>query len=908
MSSAAEVKNRLRPFGITFEKSLNDLIKGIRLYKNQDEKLRFIENAVNECRQEVKSANMELKTTAVLKLCYLQMYGYDMSFANFQVLEVMSSFKIQKKRIGYLSCYQSFQHDEDILILITNLLKKDLGSSSSLDVSLALGAVANIVNENLAKSIFDDIIKLLNHSKPYIRKKAVSALFNVYLKYPEGLKLSFDRLVDKLNDDDISVVSATITIICELSKKNPKIFVSLGPTLFDFLLTINNNWVIIRLLKIFAIIGKFNTNNGYHDFNLKLIPKILEILSSSNSMSIIYECINCLVNGELLNIELSHTCVDKLLPFINNLDPNLKFVGLLTLNRLIKFNSELHLESDTIIECLTHEDSSIKEQSLNLLDYIINEDNYELIVNILLRLLGKNDLLINLILNKIIDISTINNYENVNDFDFLIEVFVQLVKICKEYQINEMGYKLGIEFRNLLVKVPSLRSSIINENLIPLILDKSLITKLLSFYPAVIWCIGEYSKEITKLNNPEYDKLINQLIELFNSATVITNDEYFSLAKLYLLTTLVKILANQSIQILESNAYTWETMRPFYLKNLDLIISFLEIQSKLENFNIQDRAIQFLELLKIVKEACISQSPTEICTLPIMVTEILPMLFNSYELKPIKKNAQENIPVPKELDLDTEIYPIDKIYESIEDSYLNFRNPKLISNNNEIDSNNLELLGYLNDYQNKYEDSDDVSDDDDEDDMFDYNYDYNESSNYKDEPDKSIALIRPEDQTSLISKNDVDSNKEDLGIFYLTEKPDLSKKKDEKKKKKKIKPIILDEEFSQDEQPTSNENNFGKKPNKKEKKGLLSVESNFENLDFEGNSANSDNSHYHVGQDFEEYNIGNEPTAATKKVKSKKKSKKKSASSGSTVPKSKSEGVVEVKRKKKSKKKLVELD
>ena len=52
------------------------------------------------------------------------MMGYDMSWASFHVVEVMSSPKIHLKTIGYLAATQSFNQDTDVLMLTTNLLKK----------------------------------------------------------------------------------------------------------------------------------------------------------------------------------------------------------------------------------------------------------------------------------------------------------------------------------------------------------------------------------------------------------------------------------------------------------------------------------------------------------------------------------------------------------------------------------------------------------------------------------------------------------------------------------------------------------------------------------------------------------------------------------------------------------------
>lgn len=66
----------------------------------------------------------DVKATALLKLVYLEMFGHDMSWAAFHVLEVMSSAKYLQKRVGYLGAVQSFRPDTEVLMLATNLLKK----------------------------------------------------------------------------------------------------------------------------------------------------------------------------------------------------------------------------------------------------------------------------------------------------------------------------------------------------------------------------------------------------------------------------------------------------------------------------------------------------------------------------------------------------------------------------------------------------------------------------------------------------------------------------------------------------------------------------------------------------------------------------------------------------------------
>ena len=67
---------------------------------------------------------LDIKATALLKLVYLEMFGHDMSWAAFHVLEVMSSTKYLQKRVGYLGAVQSFRPETEVLMLATNLLKK----------------------------------------------------------------------------------------------------------------------------------------------------------------------------------------------------------------------------------------------------------------------------------------------------------------------------------------------------------------------------------------------------------------------------------------------------------------------------------------------------------------------------------------------------------------------------------------------------------------------------------------------------------------------------------------------------------------------------------------------------------------------------------------------------------------
>jgi AP-3 complex subunit delta-1 len=60
-----------------WERTLQDLIRGLRANKNDES--RFIAQAVDEIRREIKSKDMELKAGAVLKLTYVG-HQYNVAF------------------------------------------------------------------------------------------------------------------------------------------------------------------------------------------------------------------------------------------------------------------------------------------------------------------------------------------------------------------------------------------------------------------------------------------------------------------------------------------------------------------------------------------------------------------------------------------------------------------------------------------------------------------------------------------------------------------------------------------------------------------------------------------------------------------------------------------------------------
>lgn len=90
------------------------------------------------------------------------MIGYDISWAGFNVIEVMSSPKFTCKRIGYLAASQCFHADSELLMLTTNMIRKDLNSQNQFDAGVALSGLSCFISTDLSRDLANDIMTLVS--------------------------------------------------------------------------------------------------------------------------------------------------------------------------------------------------------------------------------------------------------------------------------------------------------------------------------------------------------------------------------------------------------------------------------------------------------------------------------------------------------------------------------------------------------------------------------------------------------------------------------------------------------------------------------------------------------------------------------------------------------------------------
>lgn len=122
-------------------------------------------------------------------------------------------------------------------------------------LSLPLATLPHIITPSLSMSLLPDIMSRLSHSSPVVRKKSIVCLYRMSLVYPEALKAAWPRIKDHLMDDqeDSSVTTAAINVVCELGWRRPHDFLPLAPRLFELLVDSGNNWMAIKIIKLVSL-------------------------------------------------------------------------------------------------------------------------------------------------------------------------------------------------------------------------------------------------------------------------------------------------------------------------------------------------------------------------------------------------------------------------------------------------------------------------------------------------------------------------------------------------------------------------------------------------------------------------------------------------------------------------------
>ena len=696
-----------------FEKDVLQLIRGLRSHKGQERE--YIQSALRECKKEIKSNDMDQKATALLKLVYLEMFGHDMGWASFNVLEVMSSQKYPHKRIGYLAAVQSFRPDTEVLMLAENLLKKDLTSPDKTLIHLPLNAIPHLINPSMANSLLADLLPRLSHSHPAIRKKTIVTLYRLAVVYPETLRPAWPKIKERLldEDEDPTVTAAIVNVVCELGWRRPQDFLPLAPRLFELLTQGGNNWMAIKIIKLFSQLTPLEPR-----LVRKLLPPLTNIIKTTPAMSLLYECINGIIQGGIMELavgttegdEVARLCVSKLRAMlVVQGDPNLRYVALLAFAKITASHADLVADhQDVILECIDDADISIRTRALDLVVDMVNGNNLQMVVERLLKQLktaGKaspvsepeNDRAAHegvipmaddddedtvsvrkgdhksdqppplpedyrqSVIERILEMCSKGNYTNMDDFEWYITVLVELVKQCPSTVVGgasgsqgslkqTMADAIGDELRNVAVRVKGVRPEAAAAAQSLLLLDNrdenfaQTTESAQNVLAAAAFIAGEYSAML-----PDPAAVLASLVHS-TSVQLPT----------HALASYIQAIPKVFATLTSDEQIPWtESRRSEIILLVARITHFLEPLNLHPSLEIQERAVEYLDLMRLASEAVSAQQvgPDHdgYAEPPLLLTQAIPSLFTGMDLNPVAPDAVRNVAAPEGLDLDAPI-------------------------------------------------------------------------------------------------------------------------------------------------------------------------------------------------------------------------------------------------------------
>lgn len=261
------------------------------------------------------------------------------------------------------------------------------------------------------------------------------------------------------------------------------------------------------------------------------------------------------------------------------------------------------------------------------------------------------------VIRRILKMCSSNNYSNLVDFDWYIDILIQLARSAPAPtttsqddtpQANsadsDIADNIGSELRNVAVKVKAIRPNA-TRAAESIIVDayrghsQAAINGRAALRPAS-WIVGEYA---SFLQNPE--DLLDALLHF--SKTSQTQPEILTL----LLQAIPKVFACLSGNDMQVWSAERKTMLTLIMARIVDAIEPLGMHPDLE---VQERAVEFTELMKVAAEAAAGQEANG-DDAPLLLTQAIPSLFSGLDLHSIAADAQRNVPMPQDLDLEQPI-------------------------------------------------------------------------------------------------------------------------------------------------------------------------------------------------------------------------------------------------------------
>ncbi|KAI0157342.1 adaptin N terminal region-domain-containing protein [Xylariaceae sp. FL1272] len=538
--------------------SLKQFIRNVRAAKTIADERAVIqkESAAIRASFREESHDHNVRRNNVAKLLYLFTLGERTHFGQIECIKLLASPRFADKRLGHLATSLLLDENQEVLTLVTNSLKNDLGHSNQYVVGLALCTLGNIASVEMSRDLFPEIETLISTANPYIRRKAALCAMRICRKVPDLQEHFVEKASQLLSDRNHGVALCGLTLItslCEAEEEgetdegvidNFKQFVPLLVRTLKGLATsgyapehdvtgITDPFLQVKILRLLRVLVRGDPE-GTEQIN-DIIAQVATNTDSTKNVgnSILYEAVRTILDIEA-DSGLRVLGVNILGKFLTNRDNNIRYVALNTLIKVVAIEpNAVQRHRNTILDCLRDPDISIRRRALDLSFTLINETNVRVLIRELLAFLEGADNEFKPSMTSQIGIAADKYSPNKR---WHVDTMLRVLSLAGNY-VKE---PILASFVRLVATSPELQTYAVQK--LYTNLKKDITQESLTQCGA--WCIGEYGDSLLRGGQYEEEELVqevkeHEVIDLF---TTILNSSYANqITTEYIVTALIKL-------------------------------------------------------------------------------------------------------------------------------------------------------------------------------------------------------------------------------------------------------------------------------------------------------------------------------------------------------------------------------
>ncbi|KAH0570140.1 hypothetical protein SS50377_28115 [Spironucleus salmonicida] len=447
-------------------KSLQHFIGQLFASTKQDE---LITIQLKDIILELSSTDVKVAQIAVQKLIFIYQLFNDLKPFAFSSIQLIGRSNFSLKKLGYLTANFTFGL-ESAALLASNTIKNDLSSTEPKIQRLAATILSNSISEGILSQLFN--LKPTKFLLPGLLKQSIFHQKQVQFIQYLGKNISF-----------ISVQGLIFTKVAAEVSKYDATAISLLPAIYNFFKQSQNPWDLVECIKFMKIINRWDKR-----IEVKIRQDIVDILQKSQSFTLIVEVVKFIADSNY-DQDMFKLGLRKMSQYILHqsgyTDENIKILSIRNIALLQKQQNGIGFQVSQLVENvvlqLENNDFNMKMSVLEVIGSLASRENVVNIVNKILYSISQSTsgslqeifCFKNQAIKTCLHVCSVNNYQNITDFTWLLETYIKL-------QLEFSSYKPNLVIQELYQLVK--QSKQVQENVCGIIIQ------IIQFQPYIELC------------------------------------------------------------------------------------------------------------------------------------------------------------------------------------------------------------------------------------------------------------------------------------------------------------------------------------------------------------------------------------------------------------------------------------